>query len=484
MRRSLLPMSGLCLFAILGRGPCAQQVVVVTGGQAIDGPAFSAPPAEVQWLWPEAPPATAPKWTLWFAYPGDGGACRDHRQYLADLQRRFGERGVRIAVITPPGQGKALAAGKPAFAVGEAADWAGPPGSGLFTEGATPLVPILDPDDAVDLLQAAVDDTLAAPAANEALTTVPALLYQVGDGGDFKVAAAHCLELLPHSGRARALAVLVEWWCTGDVVAARQAAVAGMRALADEAVPLCEFADLVLRGDKNDPSLAKELAVLLAPAAAAAPDGVFTQLVYLRALLLAGQDKLAGRVAATTAKLVAGSPARRDQILLAETLMEASQPAVFRDLAERALATARERSGDDDEANTDARWLCAARHKVLARCGAKAEEIEQLLADYRKSRSFENSLNNDAWYLIVRPDTMGRFDTLALAQCEEMQRQEGDSLSNGSKDTVALALFVNGMVERALELQKVATAASQNDPEYVGRLTRYQNTLAARAGKK
>jgi len=113
------------------------------------------------------------------------------------------------------------------------------------------------------------------------------------------------------------------------------------------------------------------------------------------------------------------------------------------------------------------------------RCGAGNDEIGKLLAEYRGSGMLQDSLNNDAWYMMVRPETMGRFDTLALAQCEEMQRQEGDSISYGSKDTVALALFVNGKIEPAIELETVAMAASQNDPRYVGRLTRYQNALAA-----
>src|SRR5206468_586640 len=134
------------------------------------------------------------------------------------------------------------------------------------------------------------DGKLEAAAATETQQLIDALLQQVGDGGDFKQPVARCVERLPRSGRARALAVLHEWWCTGDVQAARKAADDGLRALADEAVPLTEFADLVLRGDQNDPSLAKMLAVALAPAAAAAPDGLFTQLVYLRALLRAGQD--------------------------------------------------------------------------------------------------------------------------------------------------------------------------------------------------
>ena len=88
--------------------------------------------------------------------------------------------------------------------------------------------------------------------------------------------------------------------------------------------------------------------------------------------------------------------------------MEASEPKVHRDAAERAIQNA--------EANgADRRWVYAARHKLLWRCG-EHEAAERLMAEYRKRNVSSSGLNNDAWYTIIRPDTMGRFDTLALAQ--------------------------------------------------------------------
>jgi hypothetical protein len=46
---------------------------------------------------------------------------------------------------------------------------------------------------------------------------------------------------------------------------------------------------------------------------------------------------------------------------------------------------------------------------------------------------------------------------------------------------VALAMFVNGKIDEAVTLQTEATHASRRDPEYVGRLTRFQAVAAERA---
>ncbi|HLQ38103.1 MAG TPA: hypothetical protein VK348_09895, partial [Planctomycetota bacterium] len=93
-------------------------------------------------------------------------------------------------------------------------------------------------------------------------------------------------------------------------------------------------------------------------------------------------------------------------------------------------------------------------------------------------------LNNDAWYLMAHLDTMGRFDSFALAQCEELQRVEGANISAGNQDTVALALFRNGRIDAAIELQTTAAQRAGNMPTYAGRLERYRQTKALRADGK
>lgn len=421
--------------------------------------------------------------SLWVSYHGDAHAFADHSRYLADLQQRFAEHGIRIAVVLPAEAAAAAAAGKPAFAVGRGPGRPAVEELRMLLGGDVTQRPDVRSvlcrrgeavaqwnalDGVVDFLEAAAAGTFDPQKAGEIVDLVPSVLFGIGDGGDFSMQVRHSVETWPTSGRALALPVLEACWCTGDLEAARAAARAGIRRLADEAVPLCVFADIVLRGMQDEPEIAKLLAVSLAPAAAAAPEGAFTQLVYLRALLRAGQDRIAGRLAATLPALLADRPL--EQLIFAETLMEAGTPAVHRDAADRALEAAA-------AGGVEPKWLAGARHKVLVRTGAPAAEIDKLLAEHRQSDAFQQGLNNEAWYLMVQEPTMGRFDTLALAHCEEMLRQEGDSITPGNKDTVALAMFRNGRLEKAVELQTEAAEASGNNPEYVGRLERFRQGL-------
>lgn len=444
--------------------------------------------------------APEPRFTLWVSYPHDRGAFLDHVPYLTELQRRFAEGGVAVAVVMPAAAAKHVAARTPSFTVaslagaapqegqvanGQGVEWTGElnpdvsvplavPGAMAMLckgDGEAPLMNWYGLDGPVDLMQACVDGKFEDLVVQPMEDTVQGLLANVIDSGQLAGEVEKCVAAWPRSGRVRAMAVLFHWWSRGDLEAAHKAFEEGVKALAGEGVPLIHFADLVLRGDRQDPRPAKTLAVLLGPLAAAAPDGVFTQLVYLRALLRAGQDRIAGRMAAMLPKHLEGRPS--DQLVFAETLMEANTPAVFRDLAEKAIEAAQ---------GIDARWLCAVRHKVLVRCG-DLEAAEKLMVEHR-ARGNQANLNNDAWYMMVRPESLGRFDTMALAQCEELQRQQGPGLSNGNKDTVALALFLNGKVEQAVELQTIATAGSGQNPSYVGRLTRFQAVLAEQAKRK
>jgi len=433
----------------------------------------------------EPPDGAEAQQTVWVAYPDGRGTWLDHRQYLEDLAVRWRDKGVAVGIVLPAAHAKAVASAAPkitvaAFVDEQPAELGVGPSSMTCLMGAGGRTTYLgNIDGIVDVVTHVLENGTADPYANFEVQLM-SLLNNVADGGQFAKQVEQCLKAFPHSGRAHAAKVLLHWWCEGDLDAAREAIDAGINALANDAVPMAIFADLVLRGDRNDPRNARKLVMAMAPVAAGAPDGVFTQLVYLRALLLAGQDRLAGRIVAKLQKKVQGDTFH--QLVFAETLMEAETPAAFRDLAVRSI----------DAAKADGvylKWSYAARHKVLARCGEQ-QAADKLAAEYRKSDAGNNGLNNDAWYLIVQPPTMGRFDTLAGAQAEEMLRVEGDGIDYGNKDTVALAMFVNGKIERAVELQDEATKAGGNQPEYVGRLTRFRNTLeelrarAEKDGKK
>jgi hypothetical protein len=74
--------------------------------------------------------------------------------------------------------------------------------------------------------------------------------------------------------------------------------------------------------------------------------------------------------------------------------------------------------------------------------------------------------------------TLGRADALALAICERMLEHK-ENLDSFEYDTVALAMFLNGRVQEAVELQKTALEkGGGSDPDaYRERLRRYEAAL-------
>jgi hypothetical protein len=423
------------------------------------------------------------KFTVWALYPSLRGDFQDHVQYLLDLQARLRQQGIGVAVVLPPEHAATFAADKPRMVV------ATPDAPNLLnhldgmlchvTAGSSDsmLVTSQSLDLTYDLIQQCLAGTFDMRAHDQSVQDLQSLWATVGDGGQFDSVVAQCLKQWPHSGRAHACALLNQWWCKGDPAGARQAIDTGLKALSKEAVPMTIFADLVLRGDHNDPQLGSTMAMAMAPVAAGASDGPFTQLVYLRALLRAGQDRLAGRVAAKLPKHIESHSDL--QLVFAETLMEGTTPIAYRDIAERAIQRA--------EANgAPGKWVYAARHKVLKRCG-EDQAADQLMDEYR-AKNLSSGLNNDAWYLMVQPQSMGRYDTMALAQCREMLRVD-KNIDFGSMDTVALAHFCNGKIDTAIEMQTKASEQGGNQPNYVARLRRFEATKAelqqrAKADKK
>jgi len=419
----------------------------------------------------EQPGAAAARLTVWVSYPTKDGYLMDQQQYLEDLAARFRERGLAIGIVLPKPDALAVKKRNPRIVVAtptepDQLDNIRGMSCGITagTSGETKVV-MRTLDTLVDTIEACLDGTFDRAANQQAEQALQSLLTNIADGGEFSPLVKRSLEVWPRSGRARACAVLDEWWCHGDLTAAQKAIDAGIKALSNEAAPMATFVDLVLRGDDPDRRLAQRLAMAMAPVAASA-NGTKTQLIYLRALLLAGQDRVAGRIVATLPKRIAGKATQ--QLILAETLMESSTPGAFRDLAERLIQNADANGGNR-------KWVYATRHKMLKRCGD--DEAAEKLMDAYRAKNLGTGLNNDAWYLIIQEPTMGRFDSLALAQCEQMQRVE--QVDYGSMDTIALAHFVNGKVKEAIEMQTKAAQDSQNDPVYVARLRRYKEKQAA-----
>lgn len=117
-------------------------------------------------------------------------------------------------------------------------------------------------------------------------------------------------------------------------------------------------------------------------------------------------------------------------------------------------------------------WLRQHGHRDRAE-GALARIVEQTGEDVGR-------LNSVAWSLMTDDETVGKFDEVALALAERME-QQAQRLNHQHLDTVALARFLNGEVERAIALQEKAIAKGGNHDEYRRRLRTYQAARVALA---
>lgn len=426
------------------------------------------------------------KYQLWVAYRDHLDTFQDDAHYIAELQKRWSQKGVVVGVIMPPGPAAEVAKTKPIFrvlapdkgdeqAISNIRDRNR--GGTLLCEGEDSDVICTSQtlDGQHDALAHLLDDRTHA-SITKALRALFSVTAGVADGGQFGPQIATCLEFLPNSGRTHASNVLYHWWCKGDPQGARKAALVGIEALQDESLPLTIFADLVLRGDKVDLEVKRRIAAALAKHADTHKKNARFQLVYLRALLHAREDsRAAGRVAAMLPRLLKGRPL--EQIHYAETLMEAESPAPYRMQAENALTKA---TNPSDPVLT--RWIFCTRHKILVRCG-EDEAAAKLMTEYRKHPVGKTDLNNDAWYLMVQTPSMGRWDTLAGAQGKKMEKDQGANISSNNRDTLALTYFVNGQHERALEIQKLAAKGGGNSA-FMGRLKWYEATVARKAASQ
>jgi hypothetical protein len=436
------------------------------------------PLATARTLWTPPDHPASPAWSAWFCYGDARFEFRDHRSWIEDLGKRHREAGLSVVVAMPKDAARALCSEQPSFVVAEL-DLYGEGGAGaarfcLQQKGSTEAV-TCSVERARDRIEAALAGDLMRAVPGEADELLDSLLSAIGDGVIARDYVAHCVKALPHSGEARALQLLEAWWKRGDYDGAKAAFDAAMQQLDGDCVALVGFADLALRGDRVDDRIAKTLVVSLAQCAAAAPDGPMTQLVYLRALLRAGQSRLAERLTERMPTVV-GDDAEAN-LRFVETLMEAADPLPFRAAAEAAIARVAASGSREQD-----RHRFAASYAILAGCGASAEQRSEHLAKYREEvEDFRGSANNDAWFLMTDLSSMGRYDAFALALMEEMAQRDGDALDPAYRDTLALAAFRRGQLERAAQLQRVALEQGRLGSGYDERLARYEAALVLRA---
>lgn len=425
-----------------------------------------------------APPCTA---FAFFTRPHLDRMLASDAAYLCDLQQRFAARGfVVVAVVSEPLDETQVAAwpGCRVVVDAEAAtatEWlAGPEPIGpvvvVDQKGNVAFQGSLD-SGLVDAVVATLGDGNPLEAEQMAAVTRSQLPANFDDmpaamaRDQVEAVLAHA----PHDGGMFGLLYLTEVAKAADVAAAERVRQRAMKALAGESRPLAAFADLALRGDPRSRELAHQIAGLLRPLVGKAPNDAPLQLVYLRALVLAGDGREVGRHAMRMQKVVLGST---DHCLdFVGILVMDENPLVHRDLAARVLAKA-------GQAGASLRLLTAAKYAVALRCDEDRQRAQAILNEYLGEVEIRSQINNDCWYLMTELPTMGRFDWFAMALAERMLEQR-DAMDYFEFDTAALAMFQVGRFAEAVELQETAISkGGQGNPEYAERLQRYKAKVA------
>lgn len=461
------------LFAVVACAPLAAQVVP---GSAIPAPHWRS------WLLGEPVViggAPAPACTVFSFCTRRPEAAKDDADYLRGLQQRFGERGLVVAAVL---------ADAPADQADLETRWAGcriavDDGGGTTTEwlgDAAWNVIALDRHGVVVFagkaesgLVDAIERTLAGKpdVARERGAFSQRLECHVGfsdlGGEDLVRQLEGVIRHAPRDGTARGLLYATQVVKQLAPTAAKQVRAAAIAALRDEPRPLAAFTDLALRCDPHGEGLARDVLEPLAAAANAVPEDPFVQLAYLRALMLAGEDREVGRRAMRMLKTVLRAA---DTCLdFASVLAGDSNAIVHRDLAQRVLDQA-------EKLGAPARFLAAARYGAAVRCQGDPAAAKKVMDAYLDDGE-HGSLNNDCWYLMTELPTMGRYDWFAAGLAERML-DDRESMSNFEFDTAALAMFLVGKVDQAVELQQKAIELGGNTADYQQRLRRYQAAAA------
>jgi hypothetical protein len=109
-------------------------------------------------------------------------------------------------------------------------------------------------------------------------------------------------------------------------------------------------------------------------------------------------------------------------------------------------------------------WLRDQGHEQRA-TGALAKVVDQVGND-------QGRRNSVAWDLMTDKESAGKFDEVALAIAQRMESTGASE--HHHLDTIALANFLNGKVDRAVELQQQAIAAGGSGDDYRRRLRTYE----------
>lgn len=424
---------------------------------------------------------TAPVCTVWAFYSQLPHLLQADADYLSQLQDRYRERGVRIVASVQDEQQPGIRRWLTCSVVVDddvrterswltvnrefrqnvmvqakdgTVTFIGRPGAGL-----------------ADAIEHVLDGQFDLVAAARAAGT----RVQLPDGFDDAVGPATVAALqpmvaaAPRDGLLSGLLYLTLATKSNDQAAAKQWLLQATKQLSDDARPLAVFADLVLRGDSRRASVLQALREPLAKAAKLTKTDPVVQLAYLRALILSGDGREAGRQAMRSRKLVMQTA--EGCLDYAMLLARDENPQIHGDLATQALDQA-------EQLGADPRLLAAGRYIVALRCKDDEKAAKGVLTVYLKDQGLRIGINNDSWYLMTQLPTMGRYDWFAVGLVERML-EERDAMEYFEFDTAALAMFLVGRIADAVELQELAIEkGGKGMAEYQERLARYKAHLS------
>lgn len=259
----------------------------------------------------------------------------------------------------------------------------------------------------------------------------------------------------------------------GDRMLATQAAVRATKDLAQSPKALGEFINraLYVRPRLNEYQLAL---MALVPVV---PDGrnvASVRVAYLRALVGCGKVKEALATNRDIVKDLAGS--REGLLLLAQGICDTKGGKALKDIARQAL----DQVLKEGESDLRAQML---EHQILYELEEDRKAAHELGVEIIAKGRKTASLNNWLWYLMTRRATAGKYRPLLLQAARQLAAENPTS---HELDTIALALYYNGLLDEALDFQERALQASGGGatPGMRRRLEMFRAMKAGRDGQK
>ncbi len=250
----------------------------------------------------------------------------------------------------------------------------------------------------------------------------------------------------------------------GDLERARHVADRALRQLALDGKAVIRFVDKLLRTVPDDAVILQSCLMALVPVAPALAGDFDAQLVYLAALSGVGRVREARILVERLVGMAPRWPS--GHVRLAEALTFGSLAPEFAATARAQLELAAQRDPGPDHLLVE--------YRVRRHCERDMAAADAVLDRFVQTLGGLPALNNTVWFMVTQEPRRGRFRAAAAALAQRML--ESRQIDGAELDTIALAFFLDGRVEDAVELQ-IRAVELTSQTTYRARLQRYQQVL-------